>query len=72
VLKDGAELSQHVQAVRGTADNPMPRAEVVAKCRDLMTPVVGAAKCEGLIDRVLGLESMANVRDLRPFLQPTG
>jgi 2-methylcitrate dehydratase PrpD len=72
VLKDGAELGQHVQAVRGTADNPMPREEVVAKCRDLMTPVLGATKCAGLIERVLGLEHMGDVRDLRPFLQPTG
>jgi 2-methylcitrate dehydratase PrpD len=72
VLNDGAELSQHVQAVRGTADNPMPREEVVAKGRDLMTPVLGARKCAGLIERVLGLESIGDVRDLRPFLQPTG
>jgi 2-methylcitrate dehydratase PrpD len=72
VLTDGAELNQHVQAVRGTADNPMPREEVVVKCRDLMAPVLGAAKCAGLIDRVLGLESTGDVRDLRPFLQPTG
>jgi 2-methylcitrate dehydratase PrpD len=72
VLTDGAELNQHVQAVRGTADNPMRREEVVAKCRDLMAPVLGGAKCAGLVDRVLGLESMGNVRDLRPFLQPTG
>jgi 2-methylcitrate dehydratase PrpD len=72
VLTDGAELKQHVQAVRGTADNPMLREEVVAKCRDLVAPVLGAAKCTGLIESVLGLESMGNVRELRPFLQPTG
>jgi 2-methylcitrate dehydratase PrpD len=69
VLADGTELSEHVRAVRGTADNPMPRAEVVAKCRDLMTPVLGAAKCTELIERVLGIESLGNIRDLRPLLQ---
>jgi 2-methylcitrate dehydratase PrpD len=72
VLNDGSELSQHVEAVRGTADNPMPREEVAAKCRDLMTPVLGTGKCAALIERVLGLERMGNVRDLRPFLQPAG
>jgi 2-methylcitrate dehydratase PrpD len=72
LLRDGTELSQHVQAVRGTADNPMPRDEVVAKCHDLMTPVLGAAKCAGLVEHVLGLERMGDVRDLRPFLRPTG
>jgi len=58
--------------VRGTSDNPMPRAEVVAKCRDLITPVLGAAKCAALIERVLALESTTNVRDLRDLLQVRG
>jgi 2-methylcitrate dehydratase PrpD len=69
VLKDGSELSEHVQAVRGTADNPMPREEVVAKCRDLIAPVLGPAKCAALIEQVLGIESVGNVRDLRSLLQ---
>jgi hypothetical protein len=69
VLADGAE---HVRAVRGTADNPMPRAEVVGKCRDLIAPVLGAATCQKLIDRVLSLESAANIRELRPLLQKVG
>jgi 2-methylcitrate dehydratase PrpD len=68
-LADGTELNEHVRAVRGTADNPMPRAEVVAKCRDLMAPVLGTEKCAALIERVLTLESLGNVRDLRPLLQ---
>jgi 2-methylcitrate dehydratase PrpD len=72
VLKDGSELSQHVQAVRGTADNPMPREEVVAKCRDLIAPILGPAKCATLIERVLGIESVGNVRDLRALLQTVG
>jgi 2-methylcitrate dehydratase PrpD len=72
VLADGTQLSEHVEAVRGTSDNPMPRAEVVAKCRDLITPVLGAAKCATLIERVLALESVTNVRDLRDLLQVRG
>jgi 2-methylcitrate dehydratase PrpD len=72
VLADGAELTEHVRAVRGTADNPMPREEVVGKCRDLIAPVLGAATCQKLIDRVLLLESAANIRELRPLLQKAG
>ncbi len=72
VLADGSELSEHVQAVRGTSDNPMPRDEVVAKCRDLITPVLGAAGCNELIDRVLGIEHVGNMRELRPLLQKSG
>lgn len=68
-LADGTRLSEHVQAVRGTAEDPMTRAEVVAKCRDLMTPVLGAATCTKLIERVLALETVKEIRELRPLLQ---
>jgi 2-methylcitrate dehydratase PrpD len=68
-LADGTALSEHVRDVRGTAANPMPRAEVVAKCRDLISPVLGAAAARELIDRVLTLETVANIRELRPLLQ---
>jgi 2-methylcitrate dehydratase PrpD len=68
-LADGTELDEYVRAVRGTADNPMPRPEVVAKCRDLMTPVLGPEKCSELIEVVLGVERAKDVRELRPLLQ---
>jgi 2-methylcitrate dehydratase PrpD len=69
MLADGTELNEHVKAVRGTADNPMPRDEVLAKCRDLIAPVMGTEKCAELIARVLALESAANIQALRPLLQ---
>src|SRR6266853_1987159 len=42
-LMDGKVLTERVEAVRGTADNPMTREEVTAKARELITPVMGAA-----------------------------
>ena len=66
---DGTRLSEHVAAVRGTTDNPMTRQEVVAKARDLVTPVLGAVTAGRLIESVLTLETVKNVRTLRPFLQ---
>jgi len=68
-LTDRTNLSEHVEAVRGTAENPMPRDEVVAKCRDLMAPVLGAATTATLIEKILGLENVKNIRELRPLLQ---
>ena len=62
-------MRQHVEAVRGTADNPMPREEVLAKCRDLVAPVLGAAKAASLIEHVLGTERMKHMGELRPLLQ---
>jgi len=69
VLADGTRLSQNVTAVLGTAGNPMTRAQVVSKSRDLMTPVLGASTATRLIDRLLDFENIKNVRELRPLLQ---
>jgi 2-methylcitrate dehydratase PrpD len=68
-LTDGTNLSEHVESVRGTAENPMTREEVVTKARDLITPVLGATTCTSLTERVLGLEKVKDIRELRPLLQ---
>lgn len=68
-FSDGKKETERVDAVRGTIDNPMTREEVVEKSRDLMTPVLGAAVCAKLIETVLNIESVKNIRDLRPLLQ---
>ena len=70
-LADGTRLTQDTLegGVLGTAANPMTRDQVVAKCRDLMGPVLGAATTTRLIDRVLALEKTGNIRELRPLLQ---
>jgi 2-methylcitrate dehydratase PrpD len=66
---DGTQLSEWVRDVRGTADNPMTRDEVVEKARDLITPVLGAGTCSNLINKMLTLETLRDVRELRPSLQ---
>ena len=68
-LSDGTQLSEWVRDVRGTADNPMTREEVVAKARDLIAPVMGSAACLALLDKVLALEGVKDIRELRPVLQ---
>jgi 2-methylcitrate dehydratase PrpD len=70
-LADGTELSHHVLAVRGTAENPMNREEVVAKCRDLVSPVLGTATCKKLVAKVLELEKTKDIREIGPLLQRT-
>ena len=67
-LKDGKRVRHHTVAVRGTADNPMTRAEVDEKCFHLMAPVLGAKKARGLCDAVWGLEKINDVRKLRSLL----
>jgi 2-methylcitrate dehydratase PrpD len=68
-LADGTRLSENVSAVLGTQGNPMTRAQVVSKSRDLMAPVLGASTTTKLIDRILDFENSKNVRELRPLLQ---
>jgi 2-methylcitrate dehydratase PrpD len=69
IFNDGAELTQWVRDVRGTVENPMTREEVVGKARDLIAPVLGAAVTTTLINKLLALETLRDVRELRPALQ---
>lgn len=66
---DGSDLSERVTAVRGTPRNPMTRAEVIDKARDLATPVLEREKSERLIDTVFSIETLPDIRSLRPLLQ---
>jgi 2-methylcitrate dehydratase PrpD len=68
-LVDGTQFGERVEAVRGTPDNPMTREEVVAKARDLMAPILGADASGKLIEKILALESVKDIRELRPLLQ---
>ena len=68
-LADGTRLSEDVTAVLGTVNNPMTRDQVVAKARELMMPVLGAAPAAKLIAAALDLERVKSVRELRPLLQ---
>ena len=68
-LRDGRTLKHHTQAVRGTAENPMTRAEVDEKCYHLLVPVLGKARSRKLVDAVWALETLKDVRSLRALLR---
>jgi 2-methylcitrate dehydratase PrpD len=70
-LTDGTKLNQRVDNVRGTPENPMTRAEIVAKANQLITPILGAAKANSLIEKIFQLETVHDIRELRPLLQRT-
>jgi 2-methylcitrate dehydratase PrpD len=69
LLRNGRRLRHHTRAVRGTAENPMTRAEVDEKSYDLMAPVIGKSRARKLCDAVWKLEKMRNVCALRPLLR---
>lgn len=68
-LADGTQLTRRVDNVRGTPENPMTREEVVAKAADLISPVLGGDTATKLIERVMNLEKIKDVREMRPLLQ---
>jgi 2-methylcitrate dehydratase PrpD len=70
-LLDGKRLSKRVDNVRGTPQNPMTREEVIAKAEDLITPVKGMTGATKLVEQVMNLEALKDIREMRPFLQHT-
>jgi 2-methylcitrate dehydratase PrpD len=69
MLADGKKITQEVGPVLGTEGNPMTRAQVVSKARELMTPVIGASGSGKLIERILDVENMKSIRELRTLIQ---
>jgi 2-methylcitrate dehydratase PrpD len=70
-LRDGRKLRHHTVAVRGTAENPMTRAEVDAKSYDLIAPILGKSRARKLCDKIWNLEKTKSIRELRPLLMET-
>jgi 2-methylcitrate dehydratase PrpD len=72
-LADGTRLTQDNvgPGVLGTAANPMSRDQLIAKCRELMAPVLGAAQTTHVIERVLEIEKVKDIRELGALLQVT-
>jgi 2-methylcitrate dehydratase PrpD len=68
-LAGGATLRHHTEVVKGTSQNPMSRAEVEAKCIDLLQPILGKRRTRSLIDQVWNIEKIDDMRALRPLLR---
>ena len=71
-LNNGSILTERVDAVRGTPRNPMGRDEVVAKCRDLMDPVLGNKQSKALIEASLSLENLKSLKTISALLKKAG
>jgi hypothetical protein len=68
-LNAGTTFSDRVGNVKGTAENRTTRKKIIAKARHLITPKMGAAKTQKLIDTVFVQEPVKSVLELRPLLQ---
>jgi 2-methylcitrate dehydratase PrpD len=66
-LTDGRKVEHFTKFPPGTKEHPLDTAAVSAKARDLMAPVLGAARADKLITRINTLEAVANIRELAPL-----
>lgn len=71
--RDGSRLSHRTIAVRGVPENPMNEADIRHKAADLLGTAMGGGGAARLIDTILSIERMADIRELRPLLmEPEG
>jgi 2-methylcitrate dehydratase PrpD len=66
--RDGRRVNLFVSHAPGTPENPLDTESVAAKVRELMAPIIGEARTDGLIDAINALEDLGDVRELRAFL----
>ncbi|MDB5742574.1 MAG: hypothetical protein JWR68_889 [Polaromonas sp.] len=58
VTSSGEKLRKHVEHVRGTWGDPMPRSEVDAKARDLLAPIIAGSAMQDLLAGLWNLEHL--------------
>jgi 2-methylcitrate dehydratase PrpD len=67
-LRDGRKVNHFVRFASGTKENPLDTAGVSAKARNLMLPVLGAQRADAVIQRVMTLDQLDDMRALMPLL----
>ena len=68
VLTDGRTVEHFTPHAYGTKENPMSTEDVNSKTHLLLTPVLGKARTEAIIDQVNNIEQLVDVRQLMPLL----
>ena len=67
-LTDGRKVDHFTKFPPGTKENPLSTEVVSAKARDLIAPVLGSDKTEKLIQQINKLETVDDIRLLRPLM----
>jgi 2-methylcitrate dehydratase PrpD len=67
-LMDGRKVDHFTKFPPGTKENPLNTEAVSTKTRDLMVPVLGPDKTEKLIELINNLETLQDIRSLRPLM----
>jgi 2-methylcitrate dehydratase PrpD len=64
-LRDGRVLQNTTMAAKGSAENPLTRAEAQEKALDLVAPVLGKKRSQALLEALWSFERLKDVRALR-------
>lgn len=67
-LRDGRFFLKQPETVRGQPEDPMNTDEVMNKASGLIVPVLGKEKADALIGMLLSIETLDDLRKLRPVL----
>ena len=67
-LDDGTERTAYIHNIKGSNENPMTWAEVEDKCRGLLRELYPEARVEQILNAVLHLEQIQDVRELAALL----
>jgi len=65
----GQRLSNRVEIVRGSPDNPMSEDEVSHKAMGLMVPLLGSERSQLICDTVLDLPALTDLNELTDLLR---
>lgn len=68
VLRDGSSASRSVPFTKGTPERPLSDEELQVKARSLLSDVIGASRCDLLIESLDRLERLSDVSDVLHLL----
>jgi 2-methylcitrate dehydratase PrpD len=68
MLRDGRKLEARILDPKGEAGNPMSDADLEAKLRANCEPIVGASRCDELLQQVWHFEALNNIREFLEVL----
>jgi 2-methylcitrate dehydratase PrpD len=67
MLKDGRHFTETEEFNRGSAHNPMPASDIIAKFEDNAADILNAAQRRRLIDQVMTFEQLNDVANIVPL-----
>jgi 2-methylcitrate dehydratase PrpD len=68
VLRDGSRISHRVEHMRGTPRNPMSESDLIEKFRHNAEGVLSRNRADQVIDLLLNLERVGNIRQVFDLL----